>query len=645
MCGIAGALSLGREIADPDRLDVERMTAVLGHRGPNRQGMFCDSRSALGNARLNVIDLSPNASLPMSNAGRTVWIVYNGEVSNFRELKSEFKLEEKYRFCSSTDTEVLIHLYEELGIDFIHRLSGMFAFCLYDTRIGKAYVVRDFYGINPLFYMVRNQRLYFASEIKAFLELPDFEPGIDHEAVFHYFSLAYIPGKHTGFEEISELQGGSLIEINFSKASFHEREYYRPRYEQDLGISEREAAEKVHELMLDSVRRNLISDVPVGMTLSGGVDTSTILGLVKELGQSRGMHTFSIKMGSQSFDESRYQRLMAQFAGSNHHEISIGPQDVLDVLVEHAAYIDEPCGDGSAIPSYILARTAKKYVTVLLSGEGGDEIFNAYETHGAYKWRKLYRSLTPAFLRRCIRALAARLPTDYRKLSFDFMLKRFTQGAEMGVAQAHLFWRHVLTESEKCRLMPGHTRYPRTDSLFADLFNSLDFDDDLNRITLLDIKFFFIGDLMVKNDRMFMAHSLEGRFPYMDRKLVEYVSALPVNMRIKGFKRRYIEKLAMKGRIPKQILQRSNFGLEMPHSIWFLDEFKDTALRYFAKKNIARTDFLDHKAVENLWQEHISGRKDNGRALWCILQFLIWFDLFVYNKDYKKYLSFSAANR
>lgn len=638
MCGIAGAISLKSNITPDDLRDVRNMSASLRHRGPDSEGAWHDERAALGNTRLTVLDLTDNGNLPMSNADQTVWIAYNGEVTNFRELKARFRLEEKYPFHSTSDTEVLLHLYEELGMDFLRHLSGMFAFCLYDRRTEKAYIVRDFFGTRPLFTMTHRDRLYFASEIKAFLDLPGFDGKLDHQALYDYLSLAYIPGRHTPFEKVREVLGGHLLEVDTAKGSVSEREYYRIHFAPDRSLREKETARALHDQMLDAVRRNLISDAPLGLTLSGGFDTGAILGLTHELGAARGVHTFSIKMNEPSFDESRYQRLLVDRFKPIHHEITVNPSDVLEHLIRHMAYMDEPTGDGAAVPNYLLAREAKKHVKVLLSGEGGDEVFNAYETHGAFKARKLYRRWVPAPLRKLAGAAARRLPVSYKKLSLDFVAKRFTEGAERDAPEAHLFWRHVLTEEEKKRLL-RHADFPRTDRLFRDMFDSLPFEDELNRISYVDMKYYFIDDLMVKNDRMFMAHSVEARFPYMDRLLVEFVGRIPPSLRIKGFQRRYIQKQAMRHVMPEGILRRKNMGLEMPHSLWFLKEFRAAAEQYFSRESVERNGLLDHAAVEALWREHLAFERDNGRALWCILIFLIWFDLFVYNRDHKKYRS------
>ena len=615
------------------------MLAVLHHRGPDGLGVVEYPGCVLGNTRLKVTDLSPKADLPLASKDGTVWLAYNGAVTNFRELKRSRRMEETHRFRSDSDTEVVLHLYEDLGIDFLGSLSGMFAFCLYDGVRQKAYLVRDFFGQRPLFYRVKAGRLHFASEIKAFLELDDFDGRLDLDGLHDFFSLAYIPGHRTPFQEVRELEGGHLLEVDLHRGVFEERRYYQLRFRADEGRSRKETARQLHDALLDSTRRNLQVDVPVGLTLSGGVDSGCLLGLLKELGVSSKTHTFSIAMGVPSFDESRYQRILASFGQTQHHEVSIHAREVLENLPSHLAYLDEPSGDGATIPFFLLAREARKHVSVLLSGEGGDEIFNAYETHRAYKARKLYRNLAPPWLRGLLHAAARRLPVSHEKLSLDFVSKRFAEGAEMDVARAHFHWRHVLSEAEKRRLLPGVGARRPTEALFEEYFRELPYEDQLDRISAIDLRYYFVDDLMVKNDRMFMAHSVEGRYPYMDRHVVELAATIPTGDKMRGFKGRYIQKLAMKGLIPPEIQRRTSMGLELPHSTWLMNEIQGWAGGFFTKKRVERSGLLDFEAVDTLWREHASRRRDNGRALWCVASFMTWFDLFVHDGDYKRHLS------
>ena len=638
MCGIAGVISLAEPVADADAVFVRQMVNTIKHRGPDVQAIKSFEKCVLGSARLSIIDLSEAGNMPMCNHDGSIWIVFNGEVSNFLELKHKYRLEEKYAFKGSSDTEVLLHLYEEKGINFILELSGMFSFCIYDSRKQKVFLVRDFFGINPFFYVIRNNKIYFASEIKALLDIPGLSREVNEESIYHYFSLAYIPHRLTPFNGVDELRGSELMEIDLATGKHSRRDYYRINYTQNFEITEKEATERVHELMLDSVRRNMISDAPLGMTLSGGVDTSAMLALSKKLGLSNKLHTFSIKMGESSFDESKYQQLMSRFAGSIHHEVLVGAEQVEESLVQHIAYLDEPNANGACIPSWILAKEASKDIRVLLSGEGGDEMFNAYETHGAWKMRMLYRKYSPAIVRKMVYAIVHTMPTNYSKLSMDFVLKRFTEGVELDTPDAHMYWRHTFRDNDKMKIFRDPERFKPTASYFSELYNSNDFDHDLNKISMIDIRYFFMDDLMVKNDRMFLAHSVESRFPFMDKILYDYVSQLPVKFRMKGFKRRYIEKKAMEGWMPQEILNRSGFGLEMPHSIWLTNKLKPLAEKYLNKKSVEKTGLLVWSEVEKIWIAHLSRKRDHGRALWSIIIFIIWHELFIESSDYKLYL-------
>lgn len=638
MCGIAGTLSLGTPLAEADRETVARMADMLRHRGPDGAGILHDGRCVLGNTRLKVTDLSDRAALPMANEDGSVWLAFNGALTNFRELMDERGLAARHRFRSSSDAEVLLHLYEEMGIECLSVLSGMFAFCLCDRRLGRAYLVRDFYGLRPVFYALRGRRLHFASEIKALLEVPGLGRDMDRQALWHYFSLGYIPGSMTPFTGIRELQGGWLVEADLATGLRIERRYHEVDYRPDEGMTEAEAAVQVRDAVRESVRRSLAVDAPTGLTLSGGFDTSMLLATAKELGLSTRLHTFSLRVDEPSFDESRYQKVMVEFARPIHHEIVVRPSDIEQGLDAAVAHLDEPSVDGAAVPTFMLAREARRHVTMLLSGEGGDEIFNAYETHRACRARELYRGLAPAALRRLIRGLARLLPVSLDKLSFDFVAKRFTEGVELDDPEAHLYWRHAVDDAGKAALLPSLRGLPPTARLFAELFHSVDFPDRLDRISLIDLRYYFIDDLMVKNDRMMMAHSVEARFPYMGREVVELATRIPARLRLKGLRGRHIQKLAMRGSIPEAVERRGNMGLETPCSLWFLRGLRPMAERYFTRERVSRTGLLDYPTVAALWEEHAARKRDNGRALWAVLNFLVWFDRFVYEGDYKKHL-------
>jgi asparagine synthase (glutamine-hydrolysing) len=640
VCGIAGIVGLGRTLDEQDCATGRRMTDLLDHRGPDSKGWLADEHCFLGNTRLSVIDLSDQASLPMKTDDDRVWLAYNGEITNFRNLERRHSLRERCRFHSTSDTEVLLHLYSEMGGGCLNELSGMFAFCAYDRGRGEVLLARDFFGTRPLFWMVLDGKLYFASEIKSFMAVPGFTPALHEEAVFHYFSLAYVPGTMTPFRGVHELDGAEMIRIDPSSPPGEVRpeRYYDLRFRPDPRMTLEEAEEGFYGALLDAVDRNLISDVPVGLTLSGGLDSSSVLGLSKVLGRSTEIHTFSLRINERSFDESYYQRAMASYAGSVHHEITVDQSDIPGAVMSHVAYMDEPIGDGSAIPFMLLAREAKRHVKVLLSGEGGDEVSNAYETHMANHVGRMYRRFVPPPVRGAARWLAHRLPVSYRKLSFDFLARRFTDGAEMSPPVAHMYYRHVLGREEKLTLMPGSGAFTPTGEIFRRFYESLDYPSELDRLAHMDMVYFFIGDLMMKNDRMLNASSVEARFPFMDREAVEFFVTIPASFKIRRFTRRYIEKRAMKRVLPGEVYRRQNFGIELPYSYWFRQELRPMAEKWFTRERAGRTGILDPAVVERLWDEHLSGRRDNGRILWCILTLLIWFEIFVFDGNFRDYL-------
>ncbi len=638
MCGITGIISLTQTLGESDKILINKMSEMLWHRGPNHTGHSYSSSVMFGNTRLNIIDPSSEANLPFSDDDEDLILCYNGEITNYKELGEKYKLDQKYSFKTHSDTEVLIYLYKEMGIKMLSELTGMFSFCIWDKKKQKVYLCRDFFGITPVFYTVQNGKMYFASEIKSLLEIPGFERKVNQLALFDYFTLAYVPGENTMFQNISELRNGQMLEINLNTGEVDKKYHYRMNYEINHDISEEQAAKKVHELLLKSVEKNLRSDAPIGTTLSGGVDTSGITCLIDELGMSNDFHTFSIKMGEDSFDESHFQRLVSKKCKTNHHEILVTGDMVKNSFYSHIAHLDEPLGNGAPIPIYILAKEAKKHVDVLLNGEGGDEVFNAYSVYQAWKIKKYYIRYTPKFIRNLIYKSVHLLPANYSKLSFDFQAKRFTEGAELHPAAAHFYWRHPITNSEKEKVLKN-TNFRSTDEVGINLYNEFSHTDELNRIAMLDIEHFITDDLLLKNDRMCYAHSIEGRYPYLDRELVDYAQTLPTNYKLKGLKGRWIQKKALSNILPKEILARQNYGLEMPHSIWFFSSLKELTQKYLTREAIERTGCLNWEAVSELMNEHFGNKRDYGRGLWCVVVFVAWHEMYIQSDNYKEHIN------
>lgn len=641
MCGFAGTLSLEGRLDEMERDLVGAMTALLRHRGPDGERVLVDARAAIGNTRLRVTDPSPSADLPMMSEGRGLWLAFNGSITNFRELAARHRLAERRPLVTGSDAEVVLRLYEQMGLGLLDELNGMYAFCLYDRAAGKAWLARDPHGQRPLFYALSPGRLHFASEIKALLEQPRIDRRLDETALWDYFSLGYIPGEATPFTGVRELRGGCLLEADLNAGTWRLQRFHKQRWSTDESLGEDESARKLRALLEKSLARNLDCDVPVGLTLSGGIDSSSLLALTSRAGRTP--HTFSLRVDEPSFDESRFQRVMVDWARPIHHEIVFRPEEVLAHAKTCMAHLDEPTANGAAIPSFLIAREARKHVKVLLSGEGGDELFSAYETHRAVGLRAAYRRLLGPGARSLLRRASGWLPITHAKLSLDFLFKRFVEGAERDLPAAHLYWRHAFSEVDKARLLPSARSRP-TESLFVEEASGIG-GDDLARVAAIDLTYFFIDDLMVKNDRTFMAHSVEARFPYMDRELVEFATRLPSRFKVRGLNGRLIQKRAMKDILPRRIIGRSNMGLETPYSAWLTGPLRPLAEEYFSRKSLARSGLISHETLAALWGEHLERRRDNGRGLWCALNFLLWFDLYVYKGDYKEHLVGARSGR
>ena len=612
---------------------IDRMTETLAHRGPNDRGVWCDDRIALGHRRLSVIDLSAAGRQPMGNEDGSIQIVYNGEVYNFRELRKKHALAERgHIFRSRTDTEVLIHLYETIGLEkMLPELNGMFAFAIWDANQEMLYLARDRYGVKPLFYQVDDRYIRFGSEIKAIIADERVARTPSLQALHDFLSFDYVPGRQTAFEGIYELPAGHWLRMD-TAGNITMRPYCDLSFREDSSIDESSAVEKARELLQQSVERQLVADVPVGVLLSGGMDSSTLVGLMHRC-VSDSVHTYSVGFEDPSFNELPYARMVAQKFNTVHREVVVTPDLVRSLLPKYLTYIDEPYADGSAIPTYYVCQLAKDDVVVVLSGEGGDEIFAGYETYAAYQVSRWFRRV-PRWLRRnLIAPLVNCLPVSDKKLSLEFKLKRFLGGQDLSPAQAHFWWRVVLTEAQKLSLYTPHVLeqiVPQaSERHFVDRFEQSSAKDSLSRLFEIDCSVFLPDDLMVKNDRMSMAHSLEARVPMTDVELTNYMSTVPSELKLRSLRKKHIMRRAMEGILPAEILDKKKVGLEMPYSRWFKHELKDLLTSYLGPKRISDTGLFRIEAVQTLVADHLAGRVDHGRALWGLLNYMMWLELYV----------------
>lgn len=632
MCGICGVRRLSSMPIDPDGELIDRMTDVLAHRGPNDRGTWNDGQMALGARRLSVIDLSPAGHQPMRNEDGSIWLALNGEIYNFRQLKERFSLVERgHVFRSRTDTEVLIHLYEELDQDLFAELNGMFAVAIWDSRKRLLHLARDRYGIKPLFYQHDEQFFRFGSEIKALLADSRVPRTPSLQALHDFLTYDYVPGPQSAFEGISELSPGHWLTLG-PNGQVNIRRYWEPSFEVDESISEEAAIAGAREIMGRAVKRQLVADVPVGVLLSGGMDSSTLVALMKKE-VAEPIHTYSVGFQDRSFNELPSARIVARTFGTVHREVVVTPQIVRDLLAKHLTYIDEPYADGSAIPTYCVCELAKGEVIVLLSGEGGDEAFAGYDTYAAYKASQWFGHVPKWIRRGLIAPVVKSLPVSHRKLSLEFKMKRFLGGQDLPPAEAHLWWRIVLTEDQKRALYTPdvlkQVDLERSDRFFVETFVRSTAKDGLNRLLHLDAAVFLPDDLMVKNDRMSMAHSLEARVPLTDNELTDFMSRVSPRWKLPGLRKKHLMRCAMRGILPSAILQKKKIGLEMPYSRWFKNELRDILLSYCSPKRISETGLFRPEAVNALLEDHFSGRHDNGRALWGLLNYMVWYELYI----------------
>jgi asparagine synthase (glutamine-hydrolysing) len=632
MCGIAGVMRFGGPGPAWDVALLNRMTDALAHRGPDDRGTWCDDRVALGHRRLAVIDLTAAGHQPMANENGQIQITYNGELYNFLDLKRRFALEDKgHVFRSRTDTEVLIHLFEELGPSMAAHLNGMFAFAIWDATRQQLHLVRDPYGVKPLFYQRDSEHLRFGSEIKAILADPRVKRRVSLQALHDFLTFDYVPGAQTAFDGIHEVPPGHWMTIGVD-GHVESQRYWDVSYAVDESLTIGSAASRARALMEGAVSRQLVADVPVGVMLSGGLDSSAIVAMMHRHAAGP-IKTYSVGFEDSSFNEIPYARIVAERFGTEQHEIVVTPNRVRDMLPAYLRFIDEPYADGSAIPTFYVCQMAKGEVVVVLSGEGGDEIFAGYDTYAAFKASEWFRRV-PRWVRHgLVRPLVGLLPVSHTKLSLEFKLKRFMGGQDLAPAAAHLWWRIVLTEAQKLELYTPAVREQLAGieaplRHFDRVFAQSGPTDNLARLMRVDSSVFLPDDLMIKNDRMSMAHSLEARVPFTDPELTEFMSTVPSRLKLPGLRKKQVMRQALEGVLPRAILDKKKVGLEMPYSRWLRRELKDLVDIHLGRERVTASGLFAYEAVKRLVDEHQTARVDHGRALWGLLNYMMWFELY-----------------
>ena len=608
------------------------MNATLAHRGPDDEGYHYDPPVALAQRRLSIIDLA-GGHQPLYNEDRSIVIVFNGEVYNFPELRKELEATGRHRFATNTDTEVVLHLYEEKGEKCLESLNGMFAFVLWDGGNKRLLCARDRMGQKPFYYTVANNLFIFASEPKALMQHPALSRKISFTALSKYLAFEYVPVPLSIYDQVYKLEPGHYFIIDFSEPLPKRRKispqpYWDIRFDTEERSFE-EAKQGFVDIYRQAVQRRLISDVPLGVFLSGGIDSSSLVAMMSEMMPASEIKTFCIGFSEKSFDESSWSRQVADYFGTDHREETLPPGRLLEILPRICEFLDEPLADPSIIPTYLLSEFTRKHVTVALGGDGGDELFAGYDPFLAhYPSRILERFPRPVITG--FRKLAGLLPVSTRNISFDFKVKQFLSGMDYDYGKRHFAWMGSFTPGEQANLftpdvlkeIEHHDPYDVIDRYLA----GLDIHHELDGIIYLYCKLYLQEDILVKVDRASMAVSLEARAPFMDHNVVQYVCSLPNKWKLRGFTTKYLFKKAMEDYLPRDVIYRRKKGFGIPIADWFKGPLKGTLMELLAEERIRSQGIFNPGYTTRLLREHLQGKKDNRKKLWTLLIFQKWFD-------------------
>ena len=631
MCGIVGFLT--RKANDiPSHEVLIGMRDALIHRGPDDSGEYLrplDPQGPfvfLGHRRLSIIDLS-GGHQPLSNEDGTVWVILNGEIYNFKELKDELETH-GHQFKTHSDTEVIAHGYEQYGEECFKRFNGMFAIALWDERKGRLVLARDRLGKKPLYYSVLNETILFASELKAIMAYPSFQRRVDPLSLAKYLFFEYIPGPHTIFCDAKKLPAAACLIWQNGKTTV--KEYWSPSMpgNEAASLSETDIEARMMDLLRRSVKKRLISDVPLGVFLSGGIDSSTVTALAQQEVPGK-VKTFSISFEDPSFDESRYSHMVANRLGTDHHDQRMNPEDLLNLVPMLPDVLDEPMADASILPTILLSKFTRKYVTVALGGDGGDELFAGYPTYLAHRMAKQYERFCGLF-HPVISFLGNRLPVSDNNISFDFKVKRFLSGIGYPPGVRNAIWlgsfpfsglKQVLSADVGSQLDP--TRLEEDITSYARRYPV---EDETTLLQYLDLKLYLQEAILVKVDRASMACSLETRAPLLDYEFVDFVMRLPSNLKLRGLTSKYLLKKATRHLLPGEVIHRKKKGFGVPIAKWVKGPLKELFGDLLAPDRIRREGFLDPEVVSALLNEHWLGRKDNRKPLWTLLIWQLWCD-------------------
>jgi asparagine synthase (glutamine-hydrolysing) len=626
MCGISGRINLDGSPVDRDLL--QRMTSVLTHRGPDDAGLYLKGGAGLGHRRLSIIDLSPLGHQPMSNEDGTVWSVFNGEIYNFPELRQDL-IGKGHVFRSKSDTETIIHLYEEYGSECPKFLRGMFAFAIWDERDRSLFLARDRVGKKPLFYAFDGKTFCFGSEIKAILADEGFRRIPDHEAIHHYLTYQYVPSPWSAFKGIRKLPPAHSLLLKNGEIKIER--YWKLSYLPKLTLDEKDIKSEIIERLREAVRVRLISDVPLGAFLSGGVDSSAIVSCMAGL-SDRPVKTFSIGFHEEKYNELKYARMVAEQFGTDHTEFIVEPHavEVIDKLVWH---YNEPFADSSAIPTYYVSKLAREHVTVVLNGDGGDENFAGYGRYAANAFsQQLHRFFPSSAARLLLRAIMP-LPHGKDPTNIVWRGKRFLQEYIKPDEERNAHWLcHFSTDMKAGLYTPAFSeQVGGTDSfeLLYERYREAQADDFLDRTLYADAMMYLPDDLLVKVDVASMANSLEARSPLLDHEFMEFAARIPSGLKLKGRTTKHILKEALRGILPDEVLFREKMGFGVPIDHWFRGELREMAYDTLLGTRAAARGYFRQEEVRRILGEHTSGAWNWHSHVWNLLMLELWHRMFI----------------
>ena len=626
MCGICGYVYLDNSKSVSEDV-LKTMMKTIVHRGPDEDGSYIKGNVALGHRRLSIIDLSTGRQ-PIFNEDRTLAIVYNGEVYNFKELKDVLS-KKGHLFKTHSDTEVVLHAYEEYGEDCLKLFNGMFAFAIWDVKREKLFLARDRFGKKPLYYALFDNQFIFGSELKSILAHPAARREIDEEALAKYLAYEYVPSPFSIFKNIRKLEAGSKVSVD--KGVVREPEpYWDFPLNQPKCSDIREAQFRLVELLKNSVSRRLISDVPLGVFLSGGIDSSIVVAVMAELMDPKEIKTFSIGFKEKSYDESSDARLVAEHFGTDHHEEILSPDTMLEVLPKVIDMLDEPFADSSIIPTYLVSRFTRKHVKVALGGDGGDELFLGYPSFLAHKLSAFFNVL-PDFAKRApLKLLANAFPPSHDYMSMNFKARRFARGFDFPEEVRHQVWIGSFTPKEQSSLLllkgTGGLDPSKIYDITRGFYQRSIGASPLDRAMYIYIKTYMTDDILTKVDRASMANSLEVRAPFLDTEFAEFAATIPSSSKLNNFKTKWILKDAFKNRLPKDTLSKPKQGFAVPVVKWLKDDLRSLLLDTFSDSKIKREGIFDISYIKNLLRELDENKRDLRKEIWALFMFEMWYD-------------------